>query len=423
MSTLVQAEIRPATHVTDWVDRALVAALAITIVLLSGGHLNESLRIGGDTGRGANQLLIVPIFAVCALLVLYRARRSFILLSASPLTIALVTVPLLSVLWSTDPSQTLSRSLALLFAVCASLFLAERCTPRELMMLVAIGVGTAALLNMLYVLLTPGTGLMHDGHAGAWRGLYSQKNGLARLMVLGTVACFYAAAVSRRHRRLLALVGSGLCLTLTFLSTSMTAVVALLAVGVAVALVHMLRARGPALVVSTGIVATMVTCLLLLLALYAEESAALLGRDLTLTGRTVIWTTALSELQDRPYLGFGYGAFWTGWSGPAAIVWAQSGFDPGDSHNGFLDAAIDLGILGALLFLVHLSVTVWAAIRWSRLEGATTWPVAFLAVFVIYNLTESSVLRPTNLLWILYLAVSLRLALDLRRASTPQLAS
>src|SRR5690606_18704791 len=82
----------------------------------------------------------------------------------------------------------------------------------DLLLMTALGVGIMAMLNFLYSLALPGIGIMQEGHVGAWRGLYSQKNGLARLMVLGTIACSMAAFELRGRYRLLSGAGALLCL-------------------------------------------------------------------------------------------------------------------------------------------------------------------------------------------------------------------
>jgi len=172
------------------------------------------------------------------------------------------------------------------------------------------------------------------------------------------------------------------------------------------------------LILTALLAVSAVAAAFLMVALFAEDGAAMLGRDLSLSGRTIVWSASVVELAARPIFGFGYGAFWTGWDGPGAMVWAQVGWDPGDSHNGFLDAALDFGVAGSAILVVHVTVMTLAAIRWARSSSESPlWPIAFLVFFVIYNLTESSTFRPTNVLWVLYPMVSLQLASGLASAS------
>jgi exopolysaccharide production protein ExoQ len=394
----------------------LEATAVIMLVLLSGGMLNEHLRVGGETSRGLNQVLLLPIYGSLALLALYRASSSALLLIRSPLTALLLIIPFASVLWSASAGQSASRTIAFGLASATAIYVADRFTLRDTLRMIAIGVGVAAVLNLLYTLAAPGSGIMQDGHAGAWRGIYSQKNGLARLMVLGFISCAALVLSSRGVSRLLASMGATLCLLLVFLSTSKTALVVIAVVGVGVGFVHLLRARGLLLVVVSLLITLATGLSLLLLALYAEDGAALLGRDLSLSGRTIVWSASVAELASRPLLGFGYGAFWTGWNGPGATVWAQVGWDPGDSHNGFLDAALDFGIVGVSLLILHVSVTLVMAVRWARSSSAVPlWPIAFVLFFVLYNLTESSTFRPTNVLWLLYPILSLQLVGSMRQ--------
>mgnify|MGYP006137444093 CR=1 FL=1 len=77
----------------------------------------------------------------------------------------------------------------------------------------------------------------------------------------------------------------------------------------------------------------------------------LTGKDLTFTGRTDIWDILVEHIKLNPYLGTGYGAYWTG---PVAGSLSNEfmlrlHFYPGSAHNGYLEILNDLGVL----FLRH----------------------------------------------------------------------
>jgi O-antigen ligase len=83
------------------------------------------------------------------------------------------------------------------------------------------------------------------------------------------------------------------------------------------------------------------------------EIAKLLPLDSTFTGRTDIWTFAVQALQLRLPTGYGFSAFWGSSSIqnlPEGKEWAAFA---SHSHNGYLDAALGMGLPGlALLILV-----------------------------------------------------------------------
>ena len=46
-----------------------------------------------------------------------------------------------------------------------------------------------------------------------------------------------------------------------------------------------------------------------------------LGRSATLTGRTRIWQMSLDNIAQRPWLGYGFGAFWRPGEVEARTMW------------------------------------------------------------------------------------------------------
>lgn len=120
--------------------------------------------------------------------------------------------------------------------------------------------------------------------------------------------------------------------------------------------------------------------------------ATLANRDTTLTGRTdLIWSELIPIALENPLFGLGYGSFW---------IRPLFSFPINQAHNGYLDVIIELGIVGLLL----LALVLWSLFRkgcrdfddnrdWASLR------MAFLAIIVIHNWTETSYLRSTILLW------------------------
>ena len=154
--------------------------------------------------------------------------------------------------------------------------------------------------------------------------------------------------------------------------------------------------------------------------LAGNSDAALntLGGDSTLTGRSEIWSAVWTQISAHPWLGYGFSAFWRGFDGPSAEVWATVGATPPHAHNGVLDLWLDLGLAGVLLFAVSFAVTAGRAARALRETWSieTVFPACLLAFLVLFNLSESTLLRQHSIFWVLYVAAAVQLA----RAREPQ---
>jgi O-antigen ligase len=126
-------------------------------------------------------------------------------------------------------------------------------------------------------------------------------------------------------------------------------------------------------------------------------AARLLGRSDTLTGRSdLIWDTLLPIAWQHPVLGLGYGAFWIT-PVPGLIL------NVNEAHNGYLDVFIELGGVG--LILVALVVGMYFRKARHELEENFHWGafrMAYLAMFLLHNWTETTLLRSREIMWNLF---------------------
>ncbi len=147
-----------------------------------------------------------------------------------------------------------------------------------------------------------------------------------------------------------------------------------------------------------------------------------LGKDPTMSGRTVLWHSSIIEIQQRPWLGHGFAGFWTE-DNPAAMGIGESlspGFYAHSAHNGFLNIALDVGWVGLGLFLIGFLSTWILALKYAY--GAKSpeafWPFAVILLVTIYNLVESS-LNSEDINWLLYVLTYFSLRIWPQRAKVP----
>jgi len=119
---------------------------------------------------------------------------------------------------------------------------------------------------------------------------------------------------------------------------------------------------------------------------YSIES---LGRNPTLTDRTVIWHILLNW-NINPVLGTGFESFWLG-DRPHQFQEIFHGIAINQAHNGYLETYIQLGLTGVIITLALLAATYFKAHR-ALLEESDfgRFRLAFLAAFIVYNWTEAA---------------------------------
>jgi O-antigen ligase len=128
------------------------------------------------------------------------------------------------------------------------------------------------------------------------------------------------------------------------------------------------------------------------------QLAAQLGRDPTLTDRTIIWNTLL-RVHTNSLIGTGYESFWLGprlqqvWQVVAGI---------NEAHNGYLDIYLNLGFIG-VVFLVAFLIASYGTI-WKKFAASHALASLCLGVWtamLFYNVTE--VAFKGGLLWLVFL--------------------
>lgn len=127
-----------------------------------------------------------------------------------------------------------------------------------------------------------------------------------------------------------------------------------------------------------------------------------LGRNTTLTDRTELWSDILEIASHHRILGVGYGSFWIG--DVANNLWEKYKFHPGQAHNGYLDVYVELGLIGvflliSIIFFTYKNIlkTFTVNFEYGKLR------MVFLFTILVNNITESSLLKPYNNLWFLFL--------------------
>ncbi len=325
---------------------------------------------------------------------------------------AMLTLPCLALLgvlavastaWSIAPMLTLRRSLPFALAGIFGLWFATRFPPRRQRAILRATFVALAVATIVIVAFAPGIGLDHSpGHAADWQGVFTQKNACGRIMVL-------ASAVVLFGERLTALRTLSLALFLFVLIMSGSrgawiVEIALLLLWLALSAGRRAGSRTrTALAIAAPFLAA--ACTALVLALYRRFSG-ILGRDLTLSGRTAVWAHVAQFIARRPLAGYGYDAFWRGLTGPSLQISDAVHFVVEHAHNGFLEILLELGLLGLALFLlswIRAAIRLWPLWR-GGLIAEIAFPVAFLLLILLYDLDENTLLIYNGIFWPLYAA-------------------
>jgi exopolysaccharide production protein ExoQ len=392
-------------YCTGALNAMMFGGLAIEVNVL---NLNVPEVKSGPASGAVFLIIQNGIFLVTLGLLALRWPR-YLKLMTKPRLIWLYTLLVLaSCLWTNDAIMTLRRSLLLLATTLFGFYMAGRFTIRQQMLLLASALSFSGFMHLTFGILFPAYAQHVMYFAGAWRGLMTHKNSLAQLSVFSVMMLQLVLPFQYRHRPWLwaALVVNVL---LVFLSTSKTGLALMILLSLLLPLLRSLRAKRleTQLAVMTGFLTIATAAIAIVTNL--EPILAAMGRNATLTGRTGLWEVLLYKISLRPWLGYGYRAFWEGgMDGEAVDVWYSQNFIVATAHNGFLEILLEVGLVGLVLFLLGAVFNVKRGFYWllhtRSPEGL--YPLALLTFWLLYNFTESTTPQVYSLAWIAYVSMS-----------------
>lgn len=353
------------------------------------------------------RLTWLPVYALTAGLMALRFERIIKAWPAWLLAGLLLALAFASKYWSIDPEVTQRRVIAMAINAAFALYLGavfrDGALPRLLMqtcLVMAVG-------SVIMVFAYPQIGVHQADNAGMWRGLWYEKNQMGLVMVVGAVSAAACLAADDR-RPWTALAAFGLCSLLVLASQSKTSLLCLLLGSGFVGGLWALR-RGGAVLTVAGLWGGVLLAGGAAWVWFVDSAAVLtaLGKDPSLTGRTLIWESLMRRVAERPWTGYGFSAFWGRDSVPAAFVRQETAWPVPSAHNGWIDLLVQLGWPGAVAVGVVIAVAVVLVVL--RLDGMGAregyWSGAYLAVFLLLSLSESVLLNHASLPWTLMLAI------------------
>jgi O-antigen ligase len=227
-------------------------------------------------------------------------------------------------------------------------------------------------------------------HGGRGRGPFADAvaNGF------GLYVCALASCIAASQWRGKARIAAGLVAVLCFVGTLLTlerSVWTGVAVATVVTLISFARLRRVAFPVIVASAAAVLLALVLIPGLSAKVSTRASDQG-PVWDRENLTVAALNMVSARPLLGFGWSRF-QATSGP---YFRQSQNYPLtatniDIHNYFLTYAVELGLVGLLIWLTGLLMGGFGALSTRAPPEFAPWRMAFLAVAVCFLLVANSV--------------------------------
>ncbi len=327
----------------------------------------------------------------------------------------LVAFCLLSAVWSDDPSLTLRRAMMLALTVLVAAIIGSEFGVATIAQL--LGIASLIHIALTFALLPIDPGMLFSWDTPTYiRGLTTHKNFFGLDMGMAVIAL---ALVPIPHVRFLRWPFAGLAFGMLLWSHATGALVATMAAVSVMLMMPIARVKGLKKIPLLALAMSLIAAAAVLLKQSATLLPGLFQKDATLTGRTELWNLLVTAIEHRPLLGYGYDSFWTGLSGESLAVIRSVGWMVPTAHNGYLDLFIGIGAIGALIFFAILILMLRMTWRYASVDrsAASLFPAAFVAFWLVYNLSESELLTRsgTTILLFVVLMASMRRVLAAQR--------
>lgn len=392
------------------------------------GNLNSITGVdsqaieAGDTGRealiGAQATMMYILSVACILPCISPVWKQ---VKRNALISSMLGWAVLSVLWSEMPSTSAFNSLRMAINLALVIYLFERYSANDIQKLVMLVGCIAAVASVFLVFVLPQYGLQSRGvpGVGAWEGIFGQKNLCGVEMLILLLPAFFVKLTGSYSRVLRC---SYIVTVLAIIAMTRSAG-AWVACGLCVAFVALLNftARMPKkdaavlVVVLAGAAAIVgVTA-----SSYYDTLMYGLGKDPTMTGRTVLWAGLTRLAMKHSIIGYGYTAFWQGVvKGPSRSLALQMGWlGLAGAENGVLEMWLELGIVGVLLYVAIFLRAVKDGLYCigRGASPAALWYISILFYVVATNIEGGVLLAPSNLACIVPFVAYVGLRREARR--------
>jgi O-antigen ligase len=409
------------THAFTWALLIILLYFALDGVSPFVNEPTATRAVATNSAGGVltDRLSKLLMFTACIILAMQRHRTVRRLSMQMKLVTSFPILALLLSPLSQLPTRTISSGALLLGSILLLYHVMSRYQLDQVLeLLLVLSTGTMV-ASIVFAIALPQYGLdQMGGHSSAWKGIFSAKN------YLGNLALFFlTATVSYRARtpllRATQLLQILFCLTAIAFSRAATAYMltaVYLGYLVTVKTLHSFRKKDYFVVGLFLVVAFLSVAVVMLV--WPDFLFTLLDKDVTLTGRTEIWSAVLDSITKRPLLGYGYQAFWLGLQGESYRVILAVSWVLAQAQNGFLDVMLEMGVAGLTIVLLVFGfafrdgvVCLFQSRDQTQLR-AVEWYLAIVVLTFFYNLDESFLFDPKHLGSMMFLLACVGLRIE-----------
>jgi exopolysaccharide production protein ExoQ len=349
---------------------------------------------------GSHMISVAIVFLICSILIATRSPRFLSYFTRRKALLALPVLAIISSLWSSDASQSFVSGMILAVFTIFALYVGDRFSFQEQIELIMMAGAIALPLSVVLAVLMPSVYAPSNG----WSGIFGQKQTCAVAAILWLITALHwkTSGLYQNSCRVICMLLSVLLLVMSRSRTGWALAGIALLLSAALWAMRKMPATESLLLILLGLgIAAGIGYLA-----YSHLTTVVtsVGKDSTLSQRTIIWAAVWPEIMKRPILGFGFNAFWKGLYGPSQDVVMASGWNVFQAQDGFLDVWLAVGIVGVALIVVMLFEAAKNAVRSFHSEHSAfvRWCIVMIVCTLLYNIGESTI-GHIQIIWFVFL--------------------
>ena len=418
---------RARTSVALWIPviwMLIVCSRPVSLWLEMGSPMRNSARTmeGSPLDRAVYSCMLVAGIAV-----LFTRRKAGRILRANGPLLFSFSYCLFTILWSDFPEIALKRWPKALGDLAMVLIVLTDPQPIAAFKQLLARLSFVLIpLSILFFKYLPQLGMGWNRWTGdaIFTGVTTNKNMLGAVcLCLGLGAMWRLITVYRdrgasgRTRKMIA--HGVIFLTILYLfrlMDSMTSLSCFLMAGVLLVVGNTRAAKRRPMIVHFLVVSMVAVSAAVLFLQVSPGALKAMGRNPTLTDRTIIWGEMLSQVRN-PIFGTGFQSFWLG---PRldAIWLLQPTLRPNEAHNGYLEVYLNMGWVGIALLGFVLATGYRTAFKaWRSNDPRGPLLVAYFFCGLVYNFTEAAFFQMQAVAWLFFLLAITRRPRNLKMQS------
>ena len=394
--------------ISQWLFVLFIGFTFVGLTPFAGERLEYELS---DTGHGnfLRQLIFLSLWFMSALCfrrlgdinVLYKLK-SFILL---------LIWCVVSFFWAEEPLISIRRSALLILTASTLLMLVSILDKDDLIDLLSKLFLFLLFISLIAIPIVPGavhisSDFLDSTVVGNWKGIFPHKNQAGPAMVFSAFIFIFKYQITNDKKWLLFTFLSVFFIYFTHSKTSLILLFPSIAFSYAVCFWTKTKMRD--VILWSGIF--LIFAFLMSSRFLFDEFEHIIENPEAFTGRAAIWDLMLQAIEDNFWLGLGYGSVW--FVGDSMLLtdyafgWVDWGFIMTQGHNGYLDTALSIGVIGLLMTLWVMFINPTYMII-SEVKEKKHLPLLlmFLFFFVFHNIFETDLFNASKGRWIIFLTM------------------